>query len=137
MKAEVFLDSNYPIALANRRDQLHDRARSLAVLVDSANVRVITTRAILFEIGSHFADRNGRSLGVQTLTALHSDPSVEIVEISATIYGSAFALYASRPDKDWSLVDCASFVVMQERGITDALTQDDHFTQAGFVALLR
>jgi len=47
------------------------------------------------------------------------------------------ALYISRPDKDWSLTDCISFVVMKERGLTGALTADHHFEQAGFVALLK
>ena len=46
-------------------------------------------------------------------------------------------LYVARPDKDWSLTDCISFVVMRERGITEALTGDRHFEQAGFVALLK
>ena len=46
-------------------------------------------------------------------------------------------MFAARPDKDWSLTDCISFVVMQERNIQDALTADHHFEQAGFVALLK
>jgi hypothetical protein len=51
-------------------------------------------------------------------------------------FDAGMELYADRPDKDWSLTDCISFVVMQERGITDALTGDRHFEQAGFRALL-
>jgi predicted nucleic acid-binding protein len=46
-------------------------------------------------------------------------------------------LYDSRPDKQWSLTDCISFVVMQDRGIVEALTGDHHFEQAGFTALLK
>jgi len=46
-------------------------------------------------------------------------------------------LYARRPDKSWSLTDCISFVVMTDRGLTEALTGDHHFEQAGFRALLR
>ena len=47
------------------------------------------------------------------------------------------ALYAERPDKDWSLTDCISFVVMRKMDITEALTGDRHFEQAGFTALLK
>jgi hypothetical protein len=47
------------------------------------------------------------------------------------------ALYAARPDKEWSLTDCVSFLVMQDHGVTEALTADHHFEQAGFVALLK
>ena len=43
-------------------------------------------------------------------------------------------LYESRPDKEWSLTDCISFVVMKKEGIVEALTEDRHFEQAGFVA---
>jgi hypothetical protein len=43
----------------------------------------------------------------------------------------------SDTDKEWGLIDCMSFIVMQDRGITEALTADDHFNQAGFKALLK
>jgi uncharacterized protein len=46
-------------------------------------------------------------------------------------------LFAGRPDKEWSLTDCVSFVVMEAQGIREALTTDEHFIQAGFRALLR
>jgi hypothetical protein len=45
-------------------------------------------------------------------------------------------LFAGRSDKNWSLTDCISFVVMQDEGLTEALTGDSHFEQAGFKALL-
>lgn len=48
----------------------------------------------------------------------------------------AFALYRARPDKEWGLTDCVSFVVMNDGGLTEALTSDEHFRQAGFNALL-
>ena len=52
-------------------------------------------------------------------------------------FARGFDLYARRPDKSWSLTDCISFVVMTDRGLTEALTGDHHFEQAGFRALLR
>jgi uncharacterized protein len=62
---------------------------------------------------------------------------VDVVPLSETLYSEAFALYESRLDKNWGLTDCISFVVMTERGITEALTSDEHFEQAGFATLLR
>jgi hypothetical protein len=53
------------------------------------------------------------------------------------LVAAALTLYAQRPDKEWGLTDCASFLIMQERGITEALVYDDHFHQAGFIPLLR
>jgi predicted nucleic acid-binding protein len=53
------------------------------------------------------------------------------------LYEAGIELYRARADKDWSLTDCISFVVMEERGIADALTGDRHFEQAGFQAMLK
>jgi predicted nucleic acid-binding protein len=62
---------------------------------------------------------------------------VAIVASSRELFRRGFDLYADRPDKEWSLTDCISFVVMTDRRITDALTGDHHFEQAGFVAILK
>ncbi len=68
---------------------------------------------------------------------LESDPAVEIVPASKQLFQAGFDLFARRPDKHWSLVDCLSFVVMKQRRLKEALTADQHFVQAGFRALLR
>jgi hypothetical protein len=61
---------------------------------------------------------------------------VEIVHVTPELDAAAWQLFVSRSDKNWSLVDCSSFVLMQERGILSALTSDRHFMQAGFQVLL-
>lgn len=71
------------------------------------------------------------------LDGFRKSPKVEVTPATRELFESGWNLYAARPDKDWSLTDCISFVVMQERGITDALTGDHHFEQAGFKPLLR
>jgi predicted nucleic acid-binding protein len=68
---------------------------------------------------------------------LRSAEEIQIVPASAELFNRALVLFTSRPDKEWSLTDCTSFVVMQEHGMTEALTADHHFEQAGFVALLK
>jgi uncharacterized protein len=68
---------------------------------------------------------------------LRSAEDIEIVPASAALFDRGFQFFTARPDKDWSLTDCISLVVMHERGITEALTADHHFEQAGFVALLK
>lgn len=74
---------------------------------------------------------------IRLLTSLREYPTVEIIPPDSTLFDRGFDLYSQRPDKGWSLTDCISFVVMTERGLTDALTGDHHFEQAGFRALLR
>ena len=67
---------------------------------------------------------------------MESDGQITIVEPLESLYRRGLALYDARPDKEWSLTDCISFVVMADEGLTEALTGDGHFTQAGFKALL-
>lgn len=97
----------------------------------------MTTQAILLEIGNSLSKQKYRAAAIQLLDSLETDPSVEVVLLINSLYRSAFNLFKQREEKEWGLVDCISFIVMQDRGITDALTTDAHFQQAGFRALLR
>jgi predicted nucleic acid-binding protein len=91
----------------------------------------------MMELANSFSKSATRLIFLETYEALQSSTNCEIAPSSQRLFNAGMHLYASRPDKDWSLTDCISFVVMQERGITDALTGDRHFEQAGFRALLR
>jgi hypothetical protein len=133
----VFLDTAFPLALANPKDLLHERAIHLADQLEAARTHILTTRAVLLEIGNSLAKVHYRVVGVQLLTSLETDPNVEIVPLTDDLFNRAFQLYAQRPDKEWGLTDCVSFVIMQDRGVTVALTPDKHFQQAGYQALLR
>ena len=137
MLREAFLDSAYAIALAATSDQYHDRALALAGQLETDKTLLLTTRAVLVEIGNALAKLRYRSAAIQLLDSLQADASVEIVTLTDEMYAQAFQLYRSRMDKEWGLTDCISFVVMQQRGMSDALTSDQHFEQVGFRALLR
>ena len=137
MQAEVFLDTAYAIALSSPNDRYHQKALQLAFELDAANSRLTTTRAVLLEIGNALAKQRYRDAASRLLEALESDPQVEIVPLAEQLYARALQLYRERPDKKWGLTDCVSFVVMQDRGITEALTADEHFQQTGFRVLLR
>lgn len=137
MTNEVLLDSSYAIALAAVTDELHAQAVVLAEQLRAAGTRMVTTHGVLLEIGNALAKKRYRAGAVLLLTALESDPNITIVPISSELYAKALALFKKRPDKEWDLIDCASFVVMRDRGLTEALTSDEHFEQAGFIALLR
>ena len=131
-----FLDTGYLIALFSEKDTYHRKALDLRALAQSSGRTLVTTDAVLFEIGAAFSRVAFRSLGAQLIETLQTDPLVEIMALTTDSKRQALALFADRPDKDWSLCDCLSFVVMQERGMREALTPDHHFTQAGFSALL-
>ncbi len=136
MRSEVFLDSSYAIALSAANDEHHRRALDLADRLETARTRFVTTHAVLLEIGNTLAKARYRRAAVALLRSLGADRHVEIVALTPELFSRGFRLYADRMDKQWGLTDCISFAVMQERGITEALTADEHFRQAGFVALL-
>ena len=88
------------------------------------------------EIADGLAAVRFRVRAFQVIATLQASTLVDIIPASSQLFTAALALYRSRGDKDWGLTDCASFVVMSERGLSEALTTDDHFRQAGFRALL-
>jgi predicted nucleic acid-binding protein len=130
----VFADSFYFIALSNPSDRHHSAAVLAAQSLDS---RLLTTEYVLIEVADALSAPRFRSEVAQFLRQLAADPGTEIIGSLGPLYERGLDLYARRPDKEWSLTDCISFVVMTDRGLTDALTGDHHFEQAGFRALLR
>ena len=133
MSQPLFLDTSYILALLNTRDEFHDQAQNLAIQIDGS---LITTESILTEIGNALSKLQWRELAVETLNDLKTDENVEIIPVSSTLFSRAFQLYSERMDKEWGLTDCVSFIVMMDRRLTEALTTDHHFEQAGFKVLL-
>ena len=136
MTAKVFLDSSYAIALSSPRDQHHAYALRLADRFEAARTPMVTTRAVMLEIGNAFAKASRRAAGIALLDLLERDPDVEIVPLAEDLYRQGTELYRRHRDKNWVMTDCISFAVMRNRGLQHALTADDHFRQAGFRALL-
>ena len=133
----IFADSGYWIAIMYPDDQLHRRAREVAAGL--APVHIVTSQMVLTEALNFMSDLGEfrRRFASEMVQRLQGDPNVEIVPQTDFQFRAAVERYASRSDQRWSLTDCASFLVMEERGITEALAYDRDFEQAGFVALLR
>lgn len=132
----VFLDASYAIALVISGDQYHSQALMLADKLEELSIIMVTTRGVALEIGNALSRQRFRRQAISVLNDLDNDPSVEIVQITDPLYQRALSLFQDRPDKNWGLTDCVSFIVMQDYGLTSALTSDNHFRQAGFHALL-
>ena len=132
----VFLDASYLIALSLPRDQHHAAAVKSMEQISARQVAMVTTRAVLLEVANFLAQPKTRSLVIQALEACQHDSLIEVVPLSEELFAKGLKLFRQRADKAWGLTDCISFVVMSEGGITEALTADEHFEQAGFVALL-
>ena len=129
----IFIDTSYVLALLNSHDQFHQQA---LILADEIDGTLITTEAILIEIANALAKSQWRELAINTLDDLRNDEDVEILSINSDLFSTAFNFFSSRMDKEWGLTDCISFVVMKNQKLTDALSADHHFEQAGFKALL-
>jgi predicted nucleic acid-binding protein len=134
---QAFADTSYWIALLNPRDELHRLAQSVSTTL--AGARIVTSEWILAELLNSFADHGTRirMIASSAVATLLQDPSIAVVPQSEFRFELAFQLYRERPDKNWSLTDCSSFLIMRHYGIEAALTYDRHFEQAGFKAILR
>ncbi len=128
-----FLDTSFTIALINDKDQYHGKAQEISPLY--VRYYLVTTGAVLLEIGNAPAKdfRNEDSTVVRTL---RNSSKTAVIEINSDLSERGLEIYETYADKSWGLVDCISFVVMKEQNITDALTCDKHFVQAGFRALM-
>jgi uncharacterized protein len=133
---KVFLDTSFGIALSAPGDELHDQATELSFELEAASAQILTTRAVLLEIGNALSSIRLRPAGAHLLGALMRDESVVIEPLSDELFTTAFELFRARQDQEWGLVHCVSFVVMSNAGIHKALTADHHFEQAGFEILL-
>ena len=133
MKAPIFVDTGCVLALANKRDKYHELALAAFEIVSPP---YLTTEAVLIEIGNAFSRAKWRTMGVGALHYVRHSAHFEIVPVDSALLERAMALYCARIDKEWGLTDCISFVVMRERGLSEVLTTDRHFEQAGFVNVL-
>lgn len=99
----------------------------------------VTTNYILAEIVALFTSPLGvpRATTIRFVEGIKTAPHVRVIHVDASLDAEAWHLLRRRSDKTWSLVDCASFVVMRREGITEAFTTDQHFEQAGFTRLLK
>ena len=132
----VFLDSSGWIALLNGRDENHAAAMAQWQRLRERKSKIILTDWIIAETGNGVAGTplRGRFVGAVRFLLINRD--YQLIRVDRSLLERAIDLYASRSDKAWGLVDCASFVVMEDLNIREALTADHHFEQAGFRRLL-
>ncbi len=128
----IFADTSFFIGLVDSADEIHEAAFRFA----AANREpMITSSAIILELGAYFAKKSFRQSFSGCITAL-SRAGVEVVHVTPELQQRGIERFQSRPDKDWSLTDCISFLLMSDRKLLNAATSDEHFTQAGFHVLL-
>jgi predicted nucleic acid-binding protein len=131
----VFADTGYWVAVLNPKDDWHSKANQVSAAM--GKFRIVTSEMVLDELLAALSKVSVRPLVIRGVEAIMSNPNIEVVPQTSLQFSEAFALYRQMKDKEWSLTDCASFGLMKDRGISEALAHDQHFEQAGFLALLR
>ena len=136
---EVFVDTSGWASLVDKNQSQHGLASQLYHSFRQQGRKMVTTNYVIAELVALLCSplRLPRARIVSIVDGIRTSPYVEIVYVDASQDEDAWQLLKKRTDKDWSLVDCVSFVIMQQRGASEALTTDHHFGQAGFVRLLR
>lgn len=129
-----FIDTAFVQALYNHADAMHASARAWANRIDAAS-ELWTTEAILVEVGNALSSVH-RGAALAFIDHAYRAANVKVVSVDSTLLRRAIELYRQRQDKQWGMTDCISFLVMRDENLTEALTADKHFSQAGFVPLM-
>ncbi len=132
----VFADTYYWIALLNDRDQGHADAKAITQALRYA--AIITSQEVLSEVLTFFCEygHEVRQTVAAFVRQILTNPAITVHPQSDQSFLDGLAFYEARPDKEYSLTDCISMLIMRQQGFTEVLTNDDHFTQEGFTKLL-
>jgi len=135
VKNSAFVDTFFLIALLETSDAHHKRARALSKSL--GKTKLLTTDAVLIELGNYFARSSLRVEAIEWIRAIRAHAEWEVVPLDAALVARGEDRYRRYSDKSWSLTDCISMEVMKQRGLREVATSDGHFTQAGFQILIK
>ncbi len=131
----VFLDSAFLIALVHKGDENHESALAWMEILEGAQIPLLTTEFCLLELVDFVSSYGQRAVARQLITTLRAGTFVTIIPCSATLLNRGLGLHGERDDKTWSLTDCMGMLVMQDYSVTEVMTYDHDFEQAGLRAV--
>ena len=136
---KIFVDTSGWASFFDTDEPFHSLTRTIYENARNNGTRLVTTNYVVAELVSLFTSpfRLSRPRIIEYIDVIKRSPSVDLIHIDQDLDDQAWKLLTERNDKNWSLVDCSSFVVMENELITDSLTSDHHFEQAGFIRLLK
>lgn len=134
--AKIFVDTAAWIAFVDKSDSIAVPIENLMLECRQKQARLYTTDLVLTEFLNALSSVKFRRRAIDFADSIRRSRRVNLVLIDRDMLEASYNLYRDRPDKEWSLTDCASFVIMKEKGISTAFTSDKHFEQAGFIKLL-
>ena len=136
---KIFVDTAGWGNLVDTLQEFHAETKTIYLSAKQKCSRLVTTNYVIAELVALLSSplRIPRMKSIKFIESIKSSALVDIVHIDEDLDAKSWELLKNRADKNWSLVDCSSFIVMQENKIVEALTTDHHFQQAGFVRLLK
>lgn len=136
MMLPVFVDTVAWIAWLDHRDTLHQETHRVMTTLRQRTIPLVTSELVLLEVANSLSEPAVRFRTIGFIDRLRQNPAVTIVAASDHLITAGWQLYRQRLDKAWGIIDCVSFVIMEQRGLHEACTADHHFEQAGFTRLL-
>lgn len=135
---QVFADTFYWLALQNKNDNWHSKVQEYSEN-SLEGTRIVTTESVLIEYLNGFSEFGSyhKAVAFSTTKSILEDANITVVNQNMDLFLRGLDRYSKRTDKGYSLTDCMSMIVMEEKGLTDVLTHDHHFTQAGFNILFK
>ncbi|MCY7390895.1 MAG: PIN domain-containing protein [Leptolyngbyaceae cyanobacterium CAN_BIN12] len=131
----MLLDTSGLLCYLHRDEPQHQEA---VQMFNTSTSRLFTHSYILSElVALALVRRFPRSAVLVFVMDLLDTPDVETVWVGEQLHREAMRLLVDRQDKTYSLCDAVSFVLMRQRGRTEALTTDRHFEQESFLRLLQ
>ncbi|MCI0495535.1 PIN domain-containing protein [candidate division KSB1 bacterium] len=137
MKNKCFVDSVGWIALLNAADELHQKTDSIYKEMLLGGIFFLTSTAVINEVANSISRPKHRDAVVKFYKRLQNSLRIKTIFVDESLWSQGWKLFEDRPDKSWSLTDCISMEIMKQYKLRDVLTNDIHFSQAGFNALLR
>lgn len=128
----VFLDTGYVIALELASDQHHQAALKHWRSIAKSLPLLVTTSYVFDEIVTFFNSRGHHAKAVEIGNRLLNSPSIRLVHVGEDLFQAGWDYFQKSKDREYSLTDCISFLMMEEFGIDTAFAFDKHFVQAGF-----
>jgi uncharacterized protein len=133
MRRRIFVDTSFLVAVIDDTDKYHTRVKTYYRQLVRDKWTLVTTEAVLVELGNALAELKWRREAYLWLKDIQESRTIfTVLPATTQLLQTAITLYGSRPDKEWGMTDCLSFVVMEEQNLRDALTFDHHFEQAGY-----
>ncbi|HEX2280090.1 MAG TPA: PIN domain-containing protein [Candidatus Tectomicrobia bacterium] len=126
------MDTGYLLALEIANDQHHQAAVQHWQRIVTTLPPLVTTSYVFDEVVTFFNSRGHHAKAVQIGNDLLRSAYLQLIHVDERLFYEGWTYLQQHQDKDYSLTDCISFVVMQRLSISTAFAFDRHFAQAGF-----